>query len=31
VVRLYMRDKDFLPNPKPIDRAGVLEIFRLTK
>lgn len=30
VVRLYMRDKDYLVNPRPIDRAGVLEIFRRT-
>jgi alcohol dehydrogenase YqhD (iron-dependent ADH family) len=30
VVRLYMRDKDHLANPRPIDRAGVLEIFRMT-
>lgn len=30
VVRLYMRDKGCLSNPRPIDRAGVLEIFRMT-
>ncbi|OGC95652.1 MAG: hypothetical protein A2W25_17590 [candidate division Zixibacteria bacterium RBG_16_53_22] len=30
VVRLYMRDKDHLVNPRSIDRAGVLEIFRKT-
>jgi alcohol dehydrogenase YqhD (iron-dependent ADH family) len=30
VVRLYMRDKDYLVNPRPIDRAGVVEIFRKT-
>jgi alcohol dehydrogenase YqhD (iron-dependent ADH family) len=30
VIRLYGRDKGYLPNPKPIDKAGVLEIFRLT-
>lgn len=30
VVRLFMRDKGFLSNPRPIDRDGVLEIFRLT-
>jgi hypothetical protein len=30
VIRLYMRDKDHLANPRPIDRAGVLEIFRMT-
>ena len=30
VVRLYMRDKDHLLNPRPIDRAGVVEIFKMT-
>ncbi len=30
-VRLYMRDKDHLLNPRPIDRKGVLEIFKMTK
>ena len=30
VVRLYMRDRDYLVNPRPIDRAGVVEIFRKT-
>jgi hypothetical protein len=28
--RLYMRDKSHLQNPRPIDRDGVLEIFRMT-
>ena len=27
-MRLYARDKDHMANPKPIDRAGVLEIFK---
>ena len=30
VVRLYMRDKDHLQNPRSINRYGVLEIFRMT-
>jgi len=30
VVRLYMRDKGHLDNPRPIDRAGVIEIFKMT-
>jgi alcohol dehydrogenase YqhD (iron-dependent ADH family) len=30
VVRLYMRDKDYLVNARPINRVGVLEIFRKT-
>jgi len=30
VVRLYMRDKAYLANPRPIDRSGVMEIFRMT-
>ncbi len=29
-VRLYMRDKDHLLNPRPIDRDGVITIFRMT-
>lgn len=29
-VRIYMRDKGHLQNPRPIDRKGVLEIFRMT-
>lgn len=29
-VRLYMRDKGHLENPRPIDRDGVLEIFKMT-
>jgi len=28
--RLYMRDKGHLVNPRPIDRAGALEIFRMS-
>jgi alcohol dehydrogenase YqhD (iron-dependent ADH family) len=31
VQRLYMRDKGYLENPRRIDRAGVLEIFAMTK
>ena len=30
LVRIYMRDKGHLQNPRPIDRKGALEIFRLT-
>jgi alcohol dehydrogenase YqhD (iron-dependent ADH family) len=30
-VRLYMRDKDHLLNPRPIDRDGVITIFKMTK
>jgi alcohol dehydrogenase YqhD (iron-dependent ADH family) len=30
LVRVYMRDKGHLQNPKPIDRKGALEIFRMT-
>lgn len=30
-VRLYMREKGYLENPRPIDRAGVVEIFRMTR
>jgi alcohol dehydrogenase YqhD (iron-dependent ADH family) len=28
VIKIYGRDKNFLANPRPIDRNGVLEIFR---
>jgi alcohol dehydrogenase YqhD (iron-dependent ADH family) len=28
--RLYMRDKGYLVNPRPIDKAGALEIFRMS-
>jgi alcohol dehydrogenase YqhD (iron-dependent ADH family) len=28
--RLYMRDKGHLENPRPIDKAGALEIFRMS-
>jgi hypothetical protein len=28
--RLYMRDKGHLVNPRPIDKAGALEIFRMS-
>ena len=30
VVRLYMRDRGHLENPRPINRYGVIEIFRMT-
>lgn len=30
VVRVYMREKGHLQNPRPIDKKGVLEIFRMT-
>jgi len=30
-VRLYMRDKGYLENPRPIDRAGVIEILEMTR
>jgi alcohol dehydrogenase YqhD (iron-dependent ADH family) len=30
LVRVYMRDKGHLQNPRPIDRKGALEIFRMT-
>jgi alcohol dehydrogenase YqhD (iron-dependent ADH family) len=30
VVRVYMRDKDHLQNPRPINRDGVMEIFRMS-
>jgi alcohol dehydrogenase YqhD (iron-dependent ADH family) len=30
VTRLYMRQKDHLQNPRPIDRNGVIEIFGMT-
>jgi len=28
--RLYMRDSDHIPNPRPIDKAGALEIFKMS-
>ncbi len=28
--RVYMLDKDHLQNPRPINRDGVIEIFRMT-
>lgn len=30
LVRLNMQTQPYLPNPRPIDRAGVIEIFRMT-
>jgi alcohol dehydrogenase YqhD (iron-dependent ADH family) len=31
LVRLNMQNQPYMPNPKPIDRAGVIEIFRMTR
>ena len=31
VIRIYGQGKGFLPNPRPIDKAGVMEIFERTR